>query len=56
MQPDLARQRQFRIAFNFHSDIPSVNELKKRLTLQDTLLSKAQNIVKGLTKNGEKPK
>lgn len=56
MQPDFARQRNFRVAFNFHSDIPSVNELKKRLTLQDALLSKAQDIIEGLTKNGESPK
>ena len=56
MQPSLGRQRQFRIGFNFHSDIPSVSELKKRLASQDAILTKAESIVRGLTKNGQKPK
>ena len=51
IQPSFGKQRQSRVSFNFHSDIASVTELRKRLTSQTALRTRAETILEGLTKN-----
>lgn len=51
IQPSFGKQRQSRVSFNFHSNIASVTELRKRLASQTALLTRAETILEGLTKN-----
>lgn len=50
--PSLAKEQPIRIAFNFHSNVGSIVELRERLASQTATLNKAEVIIRELCRNG----
>jgi hypothetical protein len=52
VRPSLKNEQPIRIAFNFHSNVANIEEVRARIASQQTTLQKAESIIQELSKNG----